>query len=69
MLGWIVVLFGLLIFAYSMGYATRATISAMRRRRAAQFKWARGEADLPPAAPRRRIKVKMHAKGNREAPL
>jgi hypothetical protein len=44
MLGWII-LFGLLIFAYSMGYATRATISVMRRRRAAQFKWARGEAD------------------------
>jgi len=37
MLGWII-LFALLIFAYSMGYATRALISASRRRQAAEFR-------------------------------
>jgi len=37
MLGWIL-LIGVLLFAYAMGYATREIISRMRRRRAEEIR-------------------------------
>ena len=37
MLGWIVII-GLLLFAYGMGYATREIISRMRRRKAEEVR-------------------------------